>query len=115
MGDLLRIEPELHFPKLTVFETGDQFNTERGRYFFRDVQGALHGPFKSKLKASLELLRTCPTSGAPMRTPFQHDGMWWWKKDTASGVSVEGPYEYEGEAETSIINFMDDLRDKANQ
>lgn len=115
MSNLLRIEPVMHFPLLTVFSTGDQFNKERGTHFYRDVQGNLHGPFKSKLTASLDLLKTCPTSGAPMRTPFEQDGMWWWKKDTAQGVSVEGPYEYEGEAETSIINFMNDLRDLANQ
>lgn len=114
MGDLLHIEPKLHFPLLTVFEVGDQFNKRRGRFFYRDVHGKVRGPFLSKLTAALDLLKTCPTSGVPMRTPFKQDEMWWWKKDTPAGVSVEGPYEFEIEADFAIRRYLQELKDKAD-
>lgn len=99
MGQLLAIDPELHFPLLTVFETGDGFNKERGRFFYRDVVGHLKGPFKSKINASMHLLNTCPTSGAHLWTPFEHGQTWWFKRPTDDGrVLIEGPYGHEIEA-----------------
>jgi hypothetical protein len=99
MGELLAIDPDLYFLLLTVFETGDGFNKERGRFFYRDVAGHLKGPFKSKINASMHLMNTCPTSGAYLWAPFEHDKMWWFKRLVTDGqVLIEGPYEQEIQA-----------------
>jgi len=40
--------PQLHFPIGVPFHSGDQFNKERGNWFYRHpAGGALKGPFAS--------------------------------------------------------------------
>lgn len=113
MGELLAIDPDLNWPLLTVFTIRDQKNVMRGNHWYRDVAGHLQGPFHTKLSASLDLLRRNPTSGTPLRTPFEQDGVWWWKKDTPQGIAVEGPFEFECEADFAIRRHVQDMKDLA--
>lgn len=57
--NLLRIEPELHFPVGIPFQIGDQFNGPRwGNWFFRSLySGILHGPFRDFDHAMFHLSR----------------------------------------------------------
>lgn len=57
MGELLAIDPDLHFPVGEVFQVSDTFNGKRrGTYYFRSpFSGRLRGPFISDLTAKLAL------------------------------------------------------------
>lgn len=112
MGELLAIDPDLHFPLLTVFDNGDGF-TKRGRFFFRDQYGILHGPYQTETAAAHDMVILCPGALSPVRTPFECDDLWWWKRDDPSGHVVEGPYEFEVEAEFAITRYTNELKDKA--
>jgi hypothetical protein len=56
--NLLKISPELCFPKETVFEVPDEFNgPQRGTFYFRTTGGTLHGPFHNEAQANFHLHR----------------------------------------------------------
>lgn len=114
MGELLAIDPELRFPTLRIFEIGDGFNKERGKYYYCDARRHMHGPFFTHLEASLDMVKNTPGGNVPMRTPFESDAMWWWKQDSVSGVQFAGPYENAGQAYLAITKHIQDLKDKAN-
>ncbi len=114
MGSLHQFNPTLHQPVLKVWSSGDQYNKARGTWFYRSRHGTLHGPFMSKLTAQLDLLHQTCDAGIPMLTAFEVDGAWWWKKDTANGPAIEGPYVSETEAQFWIDTHKQALKDLAS-
>lgn len=55
---LLRINPELHFPILEVFEVPDEFNGQaRGTFYYRTLEGVLRGPFMNFAEGDFHLRR----------------------------------------------------------
>ncbi len=113
MAEIIPLGAKPCWPKLKVITTEAGFNKSRGRHFYVDVNGHVKGPFMSKLSASLDILRTHPNSGVPMRTAFEQDDVWWWKKDTETGVQIQGPYHHKAEAEAAINNHVQDMKDLA--
>jgi hypothetical protein len=114
MGELLAIDPDIHFPLLQVFKTGDGFNKERGTWFYRNQAGHMEGPFKSETTANMHLLNTNPVASVPMREPFQQGEYWWWKRDTVKGIAFDGPYECQLDAASAIQQHIRELNQKAN-
>lgn len=59
--NLLRINPELHFPQNEVFEVPDEFNGhQRGTFYYRNSRGTLRGPFMNPEEAGYDLCRRLP-------------------------------------------------------
>lgn len=108
------MRPVLHFPRLVIWHNGDQHNKERGNWFYRDGEGALHGPFRSRDAAQTDLIDRVSGNTLPMRTPFERDNNWWWKKDTAEGVKIAGPYTSKLLCEQAIRAHIQSLKDQSN-
>lgn len=113
MGELLAIDPHLHFPLLTTFNSGDQFNGARGTWFYRDQNGYLKGPFKSRTTATLDMATNCGGAIIAMRTPFESDGVWWWKQDGIARTHIRGPYLNAKAAQAAIDAYTNSLKEKA--
>lgn len=56
--NILTIRPTLHFKRLRVFETEDQFNGhQRGTHWYLTERGTLRGPFHSDVEATFHLIK----------------------------------------------------------
>lgn len=114
MGELLAIDPDLHFPLLVVFRTGDGFNKERGNWHYRNQVGHMEGPFLTEINGNMHMVNHNPLAATPMREPFKHGSEWWWKKDTPKGISFAGPYLTEIDAGIAINEHVKKLNEKAH-
>jgi hypothetical protein len=66
--NLLRINPELHFPQNEVFEVPDEFNGhQRGTFYYRNGRGVLRGPFMNAEEAGFDLCRHDYFRGYPCK------------------------------------------------
>jgi hypothetical protein len=65
-SNVLRINPELHFPLNEVFEVPDEFNGhQRGTFYYRNGSGVLRGPFMNTEEAGFDLCRRQYSRGFP--------------------------------------------------
>jgi hypothetical protein len=114
MSDIRIMRPVLHFPRLVIWHNGDQHNKDRGNWFYRDADGGLHGPFLSRELARDDMTLRATGCSVAMRTPFERNGNWWWKKDTAEGPKIEGPYTTLDETIITIRQHIHSLKDQSN-
>lgn len=113
MGEVRKIDPVVHFKTYEPFDTGDQFNKQRGTWFYRGPGQLVHGPFAGKITAAIHCVESYAHLHFPMRKPFETAGMWWWRMETPGGEQIAGPYENEDQAAAAINQHIQQLKDKA--